>query len=297
LKNGTRSHFDAQAMMERGIATQAALRGGSGWLARLVETLPGVGLLTGLSAGGTLPDSLQGTTRAAAIESIEDFNYYGNERQTRALRLLQQSGGALGAGGLQTLDLIAAIHKRLPKKSNGDVAAYVPAKGVDYPDNDLSGALKTIARLAKMEVGLQAAALDYGDWDTHTGQEGRMKELLENLSKSLRAFCHDLHGLRQRWTVVVMSEFGRRLKANESGGTDHGHGNLMLVLGPGLNGGRCFGTWPGLANDRLDEHADLAITTDYRQILCELMQARMRGADTSRVFPDFRPGDPLKLTS
>ena len=172
---------------------------------------------------------------------------------------------------------------------------YVPAKGVKFPEHDFSQPLKTVAQLAKMEVGLQVAAIDYGDWDTHTGQDYRLNDLVENLAKPLHAFYQDLSSLKQRVTILVMSEFGRRLKANESGGTDHGHGNLMLVLGSGIKGGRCFGQWPGLANDQLDEHADVAITTDYRQVLSEVLQSRMRGADIAKVFPGFTPGNALGL--
>ena len=295
LKNATRSHFDAQDMMERGIADQKNLGLGTGWLTRLLDTLPDTGLLPGLGAAGTLPASFLGSSRAAAIASLQDFNYYGDERQLTTLRMLQAQGGANSASGTRLLNLMAEIAKKLPKKENGDVSDYVPAKGVKYPDQDFSQPLKTVAQLAKMEVGLQVAAMDYGDWDTHSGQDGRLQELIGNLAKSLSAFYEDLGSLKQRVTVVIMSEFGRRLKANESGGTDHGHGNLMLVLGRGIKGGRCLGTWPGLENDQLDQHADVAISTDYRQVLCEILQSRMRGADVTRIFPGFNPGDSLGL--
>jgi uncharacterized protein (DUF1501 family) len=295
LKNGTRSHFDAQDMMERGISDQKNLGLGSGWLTRLLDTLPGTALLPGVSAAGTLLSSFLGSSRAAAISSLQDFSYYGDERQMKALRLIQQDGGMLAQDGNRMLNLLQEIGKRLPKKPDGGFADYVPAKGVDYPEHDFSQPLKTVAQLAKMDVGLQAAAVDYGDWDTHTGQEYRLTDLLGNLARPLRAFYEDLSKINQRVTIVVMSEFGRRLKANESGGTDHGHGNLMMVMGSGIRGGRCIGSWPGLANDQLDEHADLSITTDYRQALSEILQARMRGADPAKIFPGFEPGRALGL--
>ena len=295
LTNGSRSHFDAQDMMERGIADQKNLGLGTGWLTRLLDTLPDTSLLPGLAAAGTLPASLLGSSRVAAISSLQDFNYYGDERQLKVLRLLQTPGSALTESGMHMLNLMAEIAKMLPKKANGDIADYVPAKDAHYPDHDFSQPLKTVAQLAKMEVGLQVAAIDYGDWDTHTGQDYRLKDLIENLAKPLHAFYQDLSNLPQRVTVVVMSEFGRRLKANDSGGTDHGHGNLMMVLGHGIKGGRCLGTWPGLENDQLDQHADVAITTDYRQVLSEILQSRMRGADVAKVFPGFKPGNALGL--
>ena len=293
LKNATRSHFDAQDMMERGITDQKNLGTATGWLTRLLDSLPDAGLLPGLSAAGTLPASFLGSSRAAAISTLQDFNYYGNERQMKVLRAMHAEGGPLAGNGAHLLEVMADVTKRASKKADGGVADYVPAKGVVYPEHDFSNALKTIAQLAKMEVGLQIAAVDYGDWDTHTGQSDRMKDLVQNLAGPLHAFYQDLSSTKQRVTIVVMSEFGRRVKANESGGTDHGHGNLMMVLGQGIKGGRCLGSWPGLANDQLDEHTDLAITTDYRQVLAEVLQSRMRGADVAKVFPGFTMSKPL----
>ncbi|MDB6137908.1 MAG: hypothetical protein JWO94_980 [Verrucomicrobiaceae bacterium] len=293
LKNATRSHFDAQDMIERGITDQKSLGTATGWLTRLLDSLPDAGLLPGLSAAGTLPSSFLGSARAAAISSLQDFNYYGSERQMKVLRAMHANGGPPAANGARLLQVMADITKRLTKKADGGVADYVPAKGVTYPEHEFSNALKTIAQLAKTEVGLQIAAVDYGDWDTHTGQSDRMNDLVQNLAGPLRAFYQDLSSTKQRVTIVVMSEFGRRVKANESGGTDHGHGNLMMVLGQGIHGGRCLGSWPGLANDQLDEHTDLAITTDYRQVIAEVLQSRMRGADVAKVFPGYAMGTAL----
>ena len=179
-----------------------------------------------------------------------------------------------------------AIQKRLPHDKEGNVPKYQAAKGANYPEHEFSNALQTVAWMAKLDVGLQVAALDYGDWDTHSGQADRFREQVKNLAGPLAAFYRDLAERSQRVTVVVMSEFGRRLKANESGGTDHGHGNVMLVLGKGIRGGRLHGAWPGLANDRLDEHADLAITTDYREVLAEVLEKRMK-CKTERIFPGW----------
>jgi uncharacterized protein (DUF1501 family) len=295
LKNATRSHFDAQDMIERGVSDQKQLGLGTGWLTRLLDSLPGTGLLPGLSAAGTMPASLLGSSRAAAIATLGDFSYYGDDRQAAALRLMHAHSGALAAKGNQMLELMQHIAKRLPRTPDGNLAEYGPARGVAYPETDFSQPLKTIAQLAKMEVGLQVAAVDYGDWDTHTDQEGRLQGLLENFARPLRAFYDDLASQKQRFTIIALSEFGRRLKSNDSGGTDHGHGNLMWILGRGIRGGRCHGKWPGLANDRLDEHADLAITTDYRQVINEVLQSRMPGADITKIFPGFQTGEVLGI--
>ena len=125
-----------------------------------------------------------------------------------------------------------------------------------------------------MEVGLRAAAIDFGGWDTHQNQPNYFPTLVEQLSTALAAFYNDMSRFHNRLTVVAMSEFGRRLKSNRSSGTDHGHGNVLLALGSGVNGGRIFGTWPGLATEQLDSRADLAVTTDYRTVLCELLARR-----------------------
>ena len=295
LKNATRSHFDAQDMIERGVSDQKQLGLGTGWLTRLLDTLPGTGLLPCLSAAGTMPASLLGSSRAAAIANLGDFSYYGDDRQARALRLIHEQTSGLAAKGNQMLELMQQIAKRMTKKPDGSLTEYAPTKGVAYPETEFSQPLKTIAQLAKMEIGLQVAAVDYGDWDTHTDQEGRLQGQLENFAKPLRAFYDDLAAQNQRVTIIALSEFGRRLKSNDSGGTDHGHGNLMWVLGHGIKGGRCLGSWPGLSNDKLDEHADVAITTDYRQVISEVLQSRMRGADLAKVFPGFVVGDKLGL--
>lgn len=145
-----------------------------------------------------------------------------------------------------------------------------------------------------MDVGLLAATVDYGGWDTHEGQRWILPELIAGLSEGLYAFYNDLWRYHDRLTVVVMSEFGRRLKANRSGGTDHGHGNVMLVLGEGIRGGKMYGVWPGLATEQLDNGVDLAITTDYRTVLAEILVKRGGLQTVDQVFPGFR-GSPLGL--
>jgi uncharacterized protein (DUF1501 family) len=146
----------------------------------------------------------------------------------------------------------------------------------------------------KMDVGARIATVDYGGWDTHVGQAGRFAALTDGLSRSLMAFWNDMASVQDRLTVVVMSEFGRRLRSNNSGGTDHGHGNAMLVLGGHVRGGNIYGTWPGLATEQLDNQVDLAITTDYRDVLGEIVQQRF-AADPKLIFPKFTNYAPLSI--
>jgi uncharacterized protein (DUF1501 family) len=140
------------------------------------------------------------------------------------------------------------------------------------------------------------ASVDYGDWDMHEGMgdtdEGWLHDHLTELSRALAAFAADLGAAMQRVTLVTLTEFGRRVEENGSGGTDHGYGQLVLFLGGGVNGGRVHGTWPGLADDALVD-GDLAATTDYRSILAEVLEQRCDAGSLSQVFPGLgseRPG-------
>jgi uncharacterized protein (DUF1501 family) len=145
-----------------------------------------------------------------------------------------------------------------------------------------------------MQVGLTLAAVDMGGWDTHEGQPGRFANQARQLGLALGAFWNDVARYHDRVTVVVVTEFGRRLRANKSEGTDHGHASAMLVLGGTVNGGRMYGKWPGLNADALDHGVDLAVTTDYRTVFGEIAQHRF-GAAPDAVFPGFKPPAPLGL--
>ena len=171
---------------------------------------------------------------------------------------------------------------------------YQPTAGVHYADDEFSRHMQTIAPLIKMDTNLRYATVDYGGWDTHEdqndGTEGQMGAQLGALGAGLSSFYQDIereHG--RRVTVVVMSEFGRRLVQNESRGTAHGHGGVMMVLGGQVQGGKVYGRWPGLANEQLYERSDLAVTTDYRQVLSEILQTPMQNASIAQIFPGFVP--------
>ena len=170
-----------------------------------------------------------------------------------------------------------------------DMAAGDYTPSVEYGGGDLAESFQTIAQTIKMDLGLRVATVDFGGWDTHEDQRYEFDELVATLSENLMAFWKDLGNAQERVNVVVMSEFGRRLRSNTSGGTDHGYGNAMMVLGADVKGGKMFGEWPGLSNDALDDRADLAITTDYRHVLAEIMTGHMQSENTDILFPDFRP--------
>ena len=144
---------------------------------------------------------------------------------------------------------------------------YQPAGGATYGDTEIGRGLEAVTRVIRMDVGIRAFAVDMGGWQMHQNQPPRLANLVGQLSRALGAFHTDLHDRMDRIVLVVMSEFGRRLRSNKSNGTDHGHAGLTIVSAPRLAGGRIHGTWPGLSSDRLDNAVDLAMTTDVRSIL------------------------------
>jgi uncharacterized protein (DUF1501 family) len=170
-------------------------------------------------------------------------------------------------------------------------SAYAPSGGVQYPDSDLGNALKQVAFLIKADIGLEIACLDKGGWDTHYGQNlaGLLTGLQDDLAKCLAAFTADLGQELSRVTVVVQTEFGRRLKENQSLGTDHGRGSVMFLAGGGVKGGKVYGRWPGPQDHQLDEEGDLRVTTDYRNVLSEVLERRLGTPSADSIFTGFRP--------
>jgi uncharacterized protein (DUF1501 family) len=283
LRLATRSHFEAEALIER--ASDGGADGG--WLGRwLTHVRPG-GPLPALAVGTGMPESLRGS-RPAVAPDFANLMLAPGHWLAPALRARLAAGfgshDRLGASMQDVLALSALLEDRYWIADQGQMRAYEPA--VPYPDDtELSAPLRTIAQAIKEDLGLRIATLDYGGWDTHVNQAGQFDGLLGGLSRALMAFWRDLGPRQQDVAVVVQSEFGRRLRANDSGGTDHGRAGAMMVLGPQARGGRLLGTWPGLANEALEEGADLAVTTDYRDVLAEVLAGHMGLADPGAVFP------------
>lgn len=287
LQNGTRSHFEAQDMMERGVADQKDISVASGWLTRTIEALSPRGLLPAVAVGGELPDLLLHSKVAVSMTEARDFNY-GHERQVALLKRLYEGRESIHRTGKLTLDTITALQTKLPRDGDGNVQDYTPEKGVSYEDiGGLGDSLRSLAQIAKMDAGLRVATVDYDGWDTHESQEYRFNEQVSELSRALAAFYNDMSRFHSKMTIVVHTEFGRRLKSNQSEGTDHGYGGVHMVLGSGVKGGRLYGDWRGLANEHLDEGADLAITTDYRTLLTEVLTKRVGIDDVKSIFPGF----------
>lgn len=297
----SRSHFDNQAEMEMGIS--GGTSPGSGWLTRHFQSAPNQppGLvLPKLAVSSTIQTSWEADLETVAMTNPDDFELntgpsaWRDEQKIALRRLLDNpvyAGDFLRSTGLAALDATTLV-ENLPVL-NG---TYVPSNGAVYPSGSYGDALKLVARLVKGEVGLKAATLDLGGWDTHNGQGGvgsgtYFHDKLAELGSGLLALYTDLDGAppenhTARLTVVVMSEFGRRLRENADGGTDHGHGNLVIAMGKGIKGG-LYGDWPGLATGQLYDQADLAITTDYRQVLSEILVQRLANPNVGQVFPGY----------
>lgn len=266
----SRSHFEAMAAMERGGAA-------GGWLARyLATTSPkDPSPLRAMAHGDNLPEMLRGGPPALALRSLQDFRLAGDPSFRTMLDGMYAEGeDAIRIAGRQTLATLDALHDLDPK-------SYRPRHGAKYPDSDLGEGLQQVAMLLRAKVGLEAACLDHGVWDTHVGQDGFHPRLMAELSLALAAFATDLGPELDGVTVVVMSEFGRRVGENAGLGTDHGRAAPAFLLGGGVKGG-FHGPWPGLGD--LDTVGDLRVGTDSRAVLA----AALRLKDPSAVFPGVR---------
>jgi uncharacterized protein (DUF1501 family) len=288
----TRSHFDAQRFMEVGKARDLNLN--TGWLGRhLATTAPMVAgaSLRGVSISTGLPKTLDGGPQTLPIPNLDTFGLLGTSsstaaRQTAINDMYSQTTDPVRAAGLNTINTINLLNQI-------NFSGYVPGGSAVYPNNSLGNAMKSVAALLKAQVGVEAVAIDYGGWDTHVNQGihlGTMFNLMNNLSNTLAAFHSDMFAATNpSFTLVVMSEFGRRLTENGSNGTDHGHANSMILMGNCIQGGRVLANWPGLAQNQLFEGLDLQVTIDYRDILAEIVQNRLGNPDLATVFPTYTP--------
>ena len=285
----THSHFDAMDYMERG--TPGRKSSSTGWLGRhlaLTRTAED-STLRAVGFGALLQTSLRGSA-AVSLQSLDSFRLHSWDselpRVKRAHGQLYRGTGLLAGAGRQTLASLELMQKVV--RSNGG-PPYRPSGGAVYPDSPYGRSLMQIAQLIKADVGVQVACADIGDWDTHADQGGVQGELASNLKEfgdGVRALYTDLSAYLGRVTIVTMSEFGRRVAENGSG-TDHGHGNAMFVLGGNVLGGRVYGSWPGLARDQLYGPGDLQVTTDFRDVIGEIVAKRLRNPAVGEVFPGY----------
>lgn len=280
----SRSHFKAMELMERGVDDE---RGpASGWIGRHLATL-NTGNSSPLRAVGmgTRPQrSLSGSVPVSALRSIADFHLGGDPRALQQMRAALSYVYQNDEMGQDTLSIMDTLQKLDPTNYQSPITTY--------PDTEFGLALKQTAMLIKAEVGLEVSAIDLGGWDTHFTQgsmTGLMPNLMKDLAEGLAAFHADMADHMNKLTTVTMSEFGRRAYENGSLGTDHGHGSMMMVLGGNVDGGKVHGQWPGLEEGQLIGPGDLAVTTDYRDVLSEVLSKRLNNPAIQDIFPNHQP--------
>jgi len=286
----TRSHFDAQDFMESGTPGLKATT--DGWLNRSLHSLPASAsksAFRAISLGPALPRILTGAEPAAAVSNINDFGVGGrNPRSSPIANTFEamydeSSDAVLHGTGRETFDAVKMLKA-------ADPAKYTPAKGADYPRGRFGDSLRQLAQLIKADLGVQVAFADIGGWDHHVNEgstQGQIANVLREFSQSLSAFWIDLGDLADDTVVVTMSEFGRTARENGNRGTDHGHANVMFVMGGPVKGGRVYGQWPGLDQSKLYEGRDLAVTTDFRRVLGEAVSVHLGNERLDQVFPGF----------
>jgi uncharacterized protein (DUF1501 family) len=283
----TRSHFDAQDYMESGTPGRKATI--DGWLNRALAAPPvaEASPVRAVSLGTELARALRGRNDAVAISNLSDFQVR-DARSASVFESMYAKAGdrVLNATARETFEavrMMQAIQKQ----------PYTPANGATYPNGRFGQSLRQIAQLIKSDVGLEVAFTDVGGWDTHVNEAGakaatgQLANLLKNFAEALAAFHQDLGDRIADVSVVTMSEFGRTARENGARGTDHGHANVMLAFGGGINGGKVYGDWPGLAPEQLYEERDLSLTTDFRDVLGELVTRHLGNRQVVSVFPGY----------
>ncbi len=286
----TRSHFDAQDFMESGTPGVKATE--DGWLDRALGTIPeeNASPFRAVAMGPNLPRMLQGSTGAVAIPDLRQFKV---QAQSPAMANVAQGGfeamyaqsvdHALHGTGTETFEAIDLLRKI-------DMNKFPAENGADYPKGQVGQKLQQIAVMLKADIGVEVLFVDCGGWDNHVnegGAQGQLSNLLKELGQSLAAFHRDMGDRMGDIVVVTMSEFGRTAKENGNRGTDHGHANCMFVMGGDVKGGRVYGKWPGLEEHQLNEGRDLALTTDFRSVIGEILFKHLGVKDLAPVFPGF----------
>ncbi len=299
----TRSHFDAQDYMESG--TPGVKSTQDGWLNRALQAENlrchcDHSQFRAVALGADVPLTLAGKVPAIALNNVNNFTVGARgpapSPAASAFEAMYAGSGdrIFHAAGEETFDAVQMLRAANP-------AQYAPAPGVEYPKSEFGNNMRQIAQLLKADLGVEAAFTDVTGWDTHQNQggiTGQLSNRLHDFSASIAAFWRDMGDDAENITLVTMSEFGRTAHENGTGGTDHGHANVMFVLGGQIKGGKVYGRWPGLENHQLNQGRDLALTTDYRQVLGEVVSNNLGATNLGLVFPgaEVTPNRFLRLT-
>lgn len=286
----TRSHFDAQDFMETGTPGVKVTQ--DGWLNRSLHGAPATAQVSpfrAISLGPSVPRILSGPEPAVAMNNLNDFSVGGRSAKgspaASAFEAMydHSSDSVLHGTAAETFDAVKMLRSANPGR-------YTSAPGANYPRGRFGEGLRQLAQLIKANLGVQVAFADIAGWDHHVNEgstEGQLANVLSDFSQALAAFWIDLGDLAEDTVVVTMSEFGRTARENGNRGTDHGHANAMFVLGGPVKGGKVYGRWPGLDQSQLYEGRDLALTTDFRQVIGEAVARHLGNQNLAGVFPGF----------
>src|SRR5829696_4296276 len=293
--DGTRSHFDAQDYMET--ATPGVKSTQDGWLNRYLHAREHADAtpFRAVALAGQLPRALHGAAPALAMGQIGQFGIRAGQATATVQASFESEYAAaadtvLNKTGGQAFDAVRMLESADPLK-------YQPQNGAEYPRSGYGDALRQIAQLVKADVGLEIAFAEAGGWDTHANQGGSAGELarrLEDFGRGIAALTRDLGDRMADVVILTMSEFGRAVAENGNRGTDHGHGNAMLIIGgQHVRGGKVYGRWPGLAREQRYDGRDLAVTTDFRSVFAEVVTGHLGVSDTRSIFPGFTDASAL----
>jgi len=293
--SSTRSHFDAQDYMESGTPDQKGTR--DGWVnrylalkgtceegcARGVATSP----FRAVAMAQQTPRMLEGPSPTIAMNSLNEFSVRAAGPAVDRLEALYRTGTAdvIHAAGGEMFEAVKILRAANPQQ-------YLPRNGATYPGSPFGHRLRQIAQLVKADVGLEVAFADVGGWDTHVNQGGSTGQLalrLDDFARSIAALVTDLGDRMSDVTIMTMSEFGRTVRQNGSGGTDHGHAGALFVIGGDVKGKRVYGRWPGLEPEQLYEGRDLALTTDFRSVFGEVVSRHLGASRIDALFPGHDP--------
>jgi uncharacterized protein (DUF1501 family) len=279
----TRSHFDAQDYMESGTPGRKSTR--DGWLNRYLHARDHqeASAFRAVSLTQQLPRSLQGRAPALAIDQLGRFGLRAGDRGDAMQSSFEAQYAAAADAVLKPTGNEA--FEAVKQLQAVDLAKYAPEGGAVYPNSGYGQALKQIAQLIKADMGLEVAFAESGNWDHHANEGPQIAGRLDDFASGIAAFATDLGDRMSDVMLLTMSEFGRTVSENGNRGTDHGHGNAMLVLGGNVKGGKVYGKWPGLEREQRYEGRDLAITTDFRDVFAEVLTSHMGAKDISLVFP------------
>jgi uncharacterized protein (DUF1501 family) len=286
--DNTRSHFDAQDYMES--ATPGNKGTQDGWLNRYMQAKRDqkASPFRAVSFTANLPRTLMGGAPAIAMTNINDFGVRAGQSGGQIARgfeeLYSQSmKDVLQGTGKEAFEAVKMLKKANPQQ-------YQPANGANYPRSPLGQSLLQIAQLIKSGIGVEVAFAEAGGWDTHANQgaaRGQLANRLQDFSQAIAALYKDLGERMRNVVILTMTEFGRTIRQNGSGGTDHGHASCLFALGGPVKGGKVYGRWPGLAANELYEGRDLALTTDFRDVFAEVAARHMGAGDLKKIFPGY----------